>query len=93
MMGAVHRNVDLFDDLCFILTSFFCVRLGVKYQVPNHHCFQHVTLHICSFCRYAAGVNMDETDHPELLMPPPAYDDAVDITLYPPTPQMQRNVS
>ena len=40
-----------------------------------------------------AGVNLEETEHPELLMPPPTYDDAVNVNLYPPTPQMQRNVS
>lgn len=36
------------------------------------------------------AVNIDDVDSPELLMPPPTYDEAVNIHLYPPTPQMQR---
>ncbi|KAK7114065.1 uncharacterized protein [Littorina saxatilis] len=38
------------------------------------------------------SLNYDETDHPELLMPPPAYDEAVNINLYPPTPQRNRRI-
>ncbi|KAL8590521.1 hypothetical protein ACOMHN_010957 [Nucella lapillus] len=34
----------------------------------------------------------DELDHPELLMPPPSYREAMDVGLYPPTPQRNRRI-
>ncbi|XP_076470911.1 uncharacterized protein LOC143300851 [Babylonia areolata] len=33
----------------------------------------------------------EEMDNPELLMPPPSYREAMDVYLYPPTPQTTRN--
>ncbi|KAL8593017.1 hypothetical protein ACOMHN_017947 [Nucella lapillus] len=39
------------------------------------------------------AVSGEEPNHPELLLvPPPAYDEAVDVFLYPPTPQIDRLV-
>jgi hypothetical protein len=46
------------------------------------------------FCVVFTAVDdIDEFDHPDLLMPPPDYDEAVNVSLYPPTPQMHRSVS
>lgn len=33
---------------------------------------------------------LDDLENPELLIPPPPYEEALNVTLYPPTPQMQR---
>ncbi|XP_076449211.1 uncharacterized protein LOC143285695 [Babylonia areolata] len=40
------------------------------------------------------GTSVEEPNHPELLLtPPPAYDEAVDVLLYPPTPQIEHVLS
>ena len=94
-MCVQNSDSELFDEwfsCCVKPCSNICCWLVLSIQCPSPHCLQCVALHACcALCH--AGVDLEETDHPELLMPPPAYDDAVNVNLYPPTPQMQRTVS
>lgn len=36
------------------------------------------------------AVDVEDIENPELLIPPPSYEEALNVSLYPPTPQMQR---
>ena len=67
------------------------------YDMNNYSC---VLLLCCVFflCFFffppvTVGESVIEIEHPDLLLPPPAYEEAVDTNVYPPTPQMQRPIS